>query len=315
VSLLSNFADEDSFDLVAHGRLTPKETKATLIPTLRPYFTDVSALEKLAVVLAPEAVNLRAIERDKTSQQLYSKVTSDYQKAEAADSAACYEACRHWEQKIQDGLAEYWSALRLNIDLPKLNINDFKFETFRIIGLLIEAVMQPALRELLFQTRLAVGRKVAEDDIDRADLGAVIEELARASSYTAFLAPAPWNVMLNQWRNMAHHFSTRVQGGRIVGVYGKGKNKKKLELSRDELFTAVKTIHSISRALKTARTMFILNRIDQIGFELNTLQLRDDVKLLHLESAFAVQGFELVRVGVTPVAGGSHCTRSHRVTS
>ena len=101
---------------------------------------------------------------------------------------------------------------------------------------------------------------------------------------------------------MAHHFSTRAEGGRIVGVYGKGRTKNKLQLSREELFNAAKKIHSISRALKTARTVFILNRIDQIGLESNMVELRDDVKLLHLESAFAVQDFELVRIDINPGA-------------
>jgi hypothetical protein len=302
MSLLADFADQDSLDLVAHGSLTPEETKAKMISILAPHFTNTRIVEKFAVVLAPEAVNIRAIERDDRSNQLYLKIRNDYEKAESIDPGACYEGCRTWEQKIQDGIAEYWSALRLDVDLTSLGINDFKFEAFRIIGLLVEAVMQPALRELLFQARLGARKRAVEEEIGRLDLGLVIDELARDFSYASFLAPAPWNVKINQWRNMAHHFSTRVQGDRIVGVYGKGRHKHELQVTRQELFAAVITIHAASRALKTARTIFIIDRMEKIGFQPNTLEVRNEVKLLHLESAFATQGFELVRFEMTPSA-------------
>lgn len=300
MSLLADFADQDSLDLVAHGRVTPEETKTKIISILKSHLTNTSVLQKLAVVLAPEAVNIRAIGRDDRSSQLYLKVRSEYEKAESTDPGACYEGCRMWEQKIQDGIAEYWSALRLNVDLNSLGINDFKFEVFRIIGLLIEAVMQPALKELLFQARLAAGKTAVEEEVERLDLGSTIEELARDFSYASFLAPEPWKIKFNQWRNMAHHFSTRVEGDKIVGVYGKGKCKHELRVTRQELFAVVTTIHSISRALKTARTMFVIGRIEKIGIQPDTAELRNEVKLLHLESAFATQGFELVRIEITP---------------
>ncbi len=85
--------------------------------------------------------------------------------------------------------------------------------------------MQPALRELPFQTRLGAGQRVTQDDVNRADLGIVIEELARTFSYAQFLAPAPWNVMLNQWRNMAHHFSTRVEGAESLECTEKARTR------------------------------------------------------------------------------------------
>lgn len=298
MSLLAHFADQESLDLVAHGALTPQEAKANLISVLVPYFRHPSDLEELAVLLVPEAVNLRSIERDATAKQLYLKVESDYRKAESIDAAACYKACREWEQKVQDGLAEYWSAHNLNVDLNSLGIHDFKFEVFGIIGLLIESVMQPLLRELLFQARLAAGNKSPGDDLDRLDLGLVIDELATNHGYASFLAPAPWNLKLNQWRNMAQHFSTRVEGDKIVGTYGKGKNKHELRLSRGELFAAAKTVHLASRAVRTARNVFVIENIERVGLDTHTIEVRYEAKILHLGSSFAMQGFELVRIDI-----------------
>jgi len=155
----------------------PEDIKARVIAILEPHFQNRGVLDRLAVTLAPEAVNVRAIERDSASKQLFSKVIDDYRTAQLINASACYEACRQWEQKIQDGIAEYWSALHLNTDLNVLSIDDFKFESLRIIGLLIEAVMQPFLRELLFQGRLGAGKKSAADTLSQLDLGVVIEEL------------------------------------------------------------------------------------------------------------------------------------------
>jgi|NGEPerStandDraft_6_1074524.scaffolds.fasta_scaffold16313_2 hypothetical protein len=81
---------------------------------------------------------------------------------------------------------------------------------------------------------------------------------------------------------MAHHFSTRVEGDKIVGVYGKGKHKHELQVTRQGLLAAVITIHAASRALKTARTIFIIDRMEKIGFQPNTVEVRNEVKLLHL---------------------------------
>ena len=81
---------------------------------------------------------------------------------------------------------------------------------------------------------------------------------------------------------MANHFSTRVEGDKIVGVYGKGKHKHELQVTRQGLLAAVITIHAASRALKTARTIFIIDRMEKIGFQPNTVEVRNEVKLLHL---------------------------------
>lgn len=293
MKLIQHFANAGSLDFVAQGESTPEQSKANLIEVLRPHFENEAVLDRLAVLLAPEAVNLREIEQDPPAQLLYKKVQAEYRKARDVSADLCFEGCRIWEQKVLDGTAEYWSALRLNVDLASLTIHDFKFESFRIIGLLIEAVMQPALRALLFQARVAARRPQPSHQLDWLDLGVVVEELSSEFGYVQYLTPQPWDIPLNQWRNLAQHYSTKVEGNRIVGAYGKGTRKHHVCFRRPELLAATYEIHGLSRALKTARSIFILDNIDDVRLQWRDFEIRDDTTLAHLQSELATQGFEI----------------------
>ncbi len=88
----------------AHGHVSPKRAKANIIRTLRKYFDDASALEKWAVDLAHEAVNLQAVRRKQWSKGIFNTTLLYYQRAAQKNSPLCFDACRFWEDKIENGL-------------------------------------------------------------------------------------------------------------------------------------------------------------------------------------------------------------------
>jgi hypothetical protein len=129
--------------------------------------------------------------------------------------------------------------------------------------MLIEACMQPLLRELLIQVRIRRGKINPELGVEDRDLGLVVGEPFDTSGYPELFAPPPRGIRLNQWRNMAQHHKTRVENGLIVGIYGKGSNEKEVKFKRDALFNALKRIFSIFSVIKTAASIFIVDNLSE----------------------------------------------------
>lgn len=277
-----------------HG-MSPDEIKQGIIDLLSPYFMNQSILKEMAIpVLAPEAINLSKIEDDSWAKGMFTNILNEYRQAAALDKDMCFEGCAKWESQIQHGISEYWSGLYLEVDKSDLNLEDFKYEAFRNIGMVIEACLQPLLKELLLQVRIRRSKSNPDAGLEAMDLGLVVGELIDTSGYPELFAPPPWNIRLNQWRNMAQHHKTRVENGLIVGTFGKGSSEREVKFGRDELFDALKRIYSIFSVIKTARSIFLVDNIKEFKPRVKDIHTRADVHVLHLAASFATQGFELI---------------------
>jgi hypothetical protein len=275
--------------------MSPGEIKEGIIELMSPYFTNQITLEQMAVtVLAPEAINLLKIEDDAWAKAMFTNVLGEYRQAAVSDKTACFEGSANWEAKILHGASEHWSAFYLHADLRELQLEEFKYEVFRSIGVIIEACLQPLLKELLLQVRIRRGKVNPAANLDTLELGLVVGELFDTSGYPELFAPPPWNIRLNQWRNMAQHHKTRIENGLIVGTYGVGSNEKEVRLKQDELFDAGKRISSIFSIVRTARALFLLDNLNEFQPRVGNIDLRADISIFHLASSIAVQGFELV---------------------
>ena len=130
-------------------------------------------------------------------------------------------------------------------------------------------------------------------------LGRLVGELFDSLGFTELLAPPPWGVRLNQWRNMAQHHRTRVEGNTIIGFFGEPPNEKTLPLSRDDLMEALRSIVAIFNAIKLARTIFCIDNIEQIRPLLPKIPLREDARLLSLVTGISSQGFKVTNILLT----------------
>lgn len=279
--------------------MSPSEVKQSIIELLAPYFTNQTVLDRLASsALVPEAVNVSKIENDPWAKTMFTNVLNEYRKAAAFDKQACFEGCANWESKIQQGISEHWSAFYLEMDKHELALEEFKYEVFRNIGTLVEACLQPLLKELLLQVRIRHGRANAEIDLEALGLGLVVGELFDTADYPELVAPLPWGIRLNHWRNMAQHHKTRVKANLVIGTYGRGANQREVKFKRDELLNALKRIYSIYSVIRTARYIFIADNIDALGSRLKGIDTRVDSKVLHLAASIAGQGFELMDISI-----------------
>jgi len=275
--------------------LSPAEIKTLIIELLSPYFKDQSLLKEYAVELIPgEAFRVARIKKDSWTSQAFDHVSSIYRTAEAVNPVACYKACAESEKDILAAASNHWSQLYLEIDKAELPLEEFRHEVFRNIGALIESYLFPHLRDLLAQNRLKRGKKQEYSQISRLKLGNVVNELHSSISMPEIVAPPPWGIHLNQWRNIAQHHRSCVRGELVYGYYGEAPNEHEISLTRGELWDVLQRIYSISELINTARTLFVIDNIKRIEpYFSEDITLRQDAFILSLATSIATQGFEL----------------------
>lgn len=279
--------------------MSPADIKEGIIELLSPHFTNQNNLQEMALsVLVPEAISLFRIEDDAWARAMFTNVLGEYRQALALDKNACLDGCASWESKVHHGVSEHWSGFYLEVDKKDLLLEEFRYEAFRNIGMIVEACLQPLLKELLLQVRIRRGKANPSNGLETLDLGLAVGELHDTSGYPELFAPPPWVISLSQWRNMAQHHKTCVENGLIVGTYGRDSNKREVKLDRDELFDALKRIYSVFLVIKTARAIFLVDNIDEYRPRVKDINMRADINVLHLSASLATQGFEITNISV-----------------
>lgn len=280
---------------MAEAGAQPEEIKQFVIDTLLPYFENHDVVKELAIdVLAPEVVNIYKTKLNPSVDAGFNFVLQLYRRAKLSEANASLNACANAEGDISAGLAHYWSCMYLEQEKAELEIHEFAFECFRLMGTLIEACIQPFLRDLLRQTRIVRGKSPTLPT--NMSLGNLVGELFDTLGFPELMAPSPWGIRLNQWRNIAQHHRTRVEANRIVGTYGEHPNEQEVSLSRSELMEALRTIAAIFNAIKLARTIYFIDNLQQLKPLLRDMSLREDARLLSLVTAISSQGFRVTNI-------------------
>jgi len=288
-------------DLLEAG-FTPVEVKEAVILALQPHFNNQNILEELAIsVLVSEAMTLMRLKQCPWAFSGYRKCLETYHSAYAAGGNESLKSCASWEKDIQKGLAQYWSAFQLQSSLADLELEEFAFESFRTIGMLIEACIKPHLKDLLNQIRIIKRRPNLRANLAKMSLGNVIEELINSGAPSELLAPPSWHIRLNQWRNIAQHHLFFIEDDTVICQYGIEPRVSELRLMRNELKQVIDSICSAFEALKLARTIFCVDNIREMkAFILKSApHLRIEQEILAFASAVATQGFEVIDLRLT----------------
>ena len=275
--------------------LMPEDVKETVVKSLEPYFENRDVLERLAIeALVPEMVNLLRLERDKWFFEMFEKCLLTYRSAKIADAQSCFKSCAQWQPYVIHGLSEYWSLLHLETRKDDLEIEEFLHECLHNIGEIMEGCTKPYLKALLHQLRIANGSATSVTDVESLDLGSVVNELIQKSGYADLFMPPPWNIRLNQWRNIAYHHTARIENDGILCWYGKAPNVRTISLSRNELLQVARTIVKVYATLKLSHTIFCVDNVREIGKFPLPVEMRNEAELLNLAAGLASQGFEIV---------------------
>lgn len=281
-------------DLYSHG-LRPDEVKEALVALFKPYSLNHQALSKYVVnFMVGDAISLASILDNQWAIDLLTEALQLHREALQTDRAASLNALAAYLERINHALSIFWSQYHLARDVDTLDLEEFVHETLRVIGVTIEGTIKPLLYAMVHQTRIARGRHTTTDDVNALSLGNVVEEIMqRAADSQHFLLRG---LRLNQWRNIAQHFTTRLDMQTIVCEYNDGKAE--IRLSRSELRQVLNDTLAAYKALKVAHVIVFFDSYDELS-EAGLLpkpDVRAEASLVVLVSALASQGFEVVEI-------------------
>lgn len=277
---------------------TPDDIKQGVIEIFSPYFRNHDLLTTLTVnVLMNDAIEFTRLSKNALGFELFEYSSQVHHKAISSDQEESLYAISNWLPTIYDGLSTFWSQLNLELDKENLEFDEFVHECLRNIGSIIEGSIKPLARELLHQGRIGIGKPTTEQDITQLDFGNVIDELIRSSPNPNLFTL--YGVRLNQWRNIAQHFSINVETDNVICHYGRPGHEQHLSLTRNELFQATKQVVDFFAGLRLANRLFMLDNLQNLrdrGLFPKFLKIRSEMDILNLTASLASQGFEIVKL-------------------
>lgn len=287
----------EPYSVLLDSGATPDQVKEAIVALLRPYVVDKELLQQLAVsVLANEAICVGQLSSRPAWKALLDSAFSIRERAISADKVKSFEVICFFETPIKEAQRKYSLQIVFEQSKDDLHLDEYAFEMFRLIGALIESTIQPFLKELYCLALVAKGMPVDPPTVSRTDFGRIVEQFEKLLNDSDFVSPSPWNVRLNQWRNIAQHHSYMIAGENIVARYGKAEPPRQIEITRDELFSVSKELLCRLGALKSSRELTTLNYLD----ELRPLLPKTDRDVYciatELGAAFATQGFTLTEL-------------------
>jgi hypothetical protein len=297
-SFLETANQFEPFTALIQGGGSPEQVKEAIVAILAPYVHDHDLLRKLAIpVFANEAVNVARLLSRPEWKSLLDTSFEIRTRAIASDRQRAFDAYRFFEASIREAQKKYGLQIVFELNGKEdLTLEEFAFELFRVIGTIVESVIQPFLKELYCLACVGRGTPVDPRDVQRADLGKVVLMLDEHISDKNFLTPMPWNLRLNQWRNIAQHHSFTVNGEKIVVQPGKSQSSVPLELTREALFQVSKEMVRRLGALKGSRELTTVNYLEELGSSLPAPPRDRNRDATELVAMFATQGFRLVEL-------------------
>lgn len=243
-------------------------------------------------IVLGQAVNLGHVLAGPDTKALFERCLSIHREAFAEDASKCIAACAEGEPAIRHALSRYWTLFQLHRPNTDLELEEFAVAVLGQIGDLIEGILQHYLRELFDQSR--IGRRLAPASVS---LGEMVGQLSVAHLGDA-LAPAPFAVPINQWRNIAQHHDYVVSAEEIVASYRRTKPTE-VRLTRASLTTLHHVIYGIFNAVKTAHDVFFYDNWREVSERVapdvvDPRVSRRDAAAFHFALAAASQGFEVI---------------------
>ncbi|WDE11853.1 hypothetical protein [Thalassomonas haliotis] len=212
---------------------------------------------------------------------------------------ATINAYIEWLPEISHGISRLWSLLNYQHDLSKLSLDDFVEISMDTIGKMIEGVIKNFVSLLIHLNRIKRGKKAISEDIKNRDLGECIDELINTSNLDSILIITPYNIRLNQWRNIAYHHNIKVIENNIYISYLQKDQRKEITLSRTELFLIVKKVVLSFTLMRLAENIFSFDNQDSIhkvldGSNINHIKVRNESREIDFIGKLSSQGFKVI---------------------
>jgi hypothetical protein len=225
--------------------MTPTQIKREIIALLDPYVLDKGLLAERAIDLfSVEAVSVGTLSTRAAWKSLFDFVFSLRREALLVDENEAVAVMTFFQSPIQETQGKF--ALQVAFEQLKedMALDEYAFELFRNIGALIESTLQPLLKEFYCLACLCDGVPVDPKAALQDDFGRVAAALEKLISVKELVAPPPWGLRLNQWRNIAQHHTYKIAGDRIVAEYGRSAPPKTVQLARGELLAVATEVNA-----------------------------------------------------------------------
>jgi len=274
-----------------------EDIKSSVIHLLTPFVQDIDFLEKNAVsLLANEATCIGQLMSKPRWKTLLVDAFEVRNSSLDKDKQKAIDVMANFEPSIREAQAKYSLQIIFENIREDYELDEYAFELFRIIGALIESVIQPFLREYYCLLLICHDRDFDIASVIKSDFGRIINNIEELNSSDSFTKPYPWGIRINQWRNIAQHHSYSVSNDLVLAEFGKGNNLKNIELEKHELFNLSKELIRRLGALKSSRELTILNYNESIIPALPKVEsLKNYGAITELASSFATQGFKMVK--------------------
>lgn len=246
-------------------------------------------------LLTIESINVTKVKAYDWATRVYEislKVRRDFL---AKDANACSDVCSQWEQDIGKALFLYWNAVKFECNKSNLPLDEFAYELFRNIGSIIEGTFQVYLKELLHITLCSQGVSTSHLEITSLSLGNVVNRLSKFLCDADLFTLSPWMVPLNQWRNIAQHYSVDIDGSLIICKYGE-RNQHSITLNRKDLLDIASSIVLLFASVRTSQTIFVLDNADTLISHCKGFHRKDSDLCFQFCVGAASQGFEVTKL-------------------
>lgn len=279
---------------MARSGKTPAEVKGCVLSVLRPHFTDPSVLDRMPLpAMAHEAVALVRTQEHPWLFCSFQGLLAECRRAIATDATQSATALFAWDDPVIRGMSEFMSIYLMEMDKSELGLEELRLEAFRNIGGMLEACVQPQLKAVLHLVRIGRGRPASFSSIQTLKFGTVVQELHQKLNEIQFLAPPPWNLKLHQWRNIAQHHSSAVQGNTVLCSYREGNSDRQVVLSPDGLLHLMSRLQDVLGAVRVARSIIIADNVSLLGSRRLLVAPRPEIALFELAVGLSTQGFEV----------------------
>lgn len=283
--------------------LTPEDIKLSIIDSFSPYFVNQKNLEKYAIsdLTTNWLAYLSVYKEYPESLVLIDKILLLFNGAKEQNLNATIEAYVQWMPEIIQSISRFWSLHNNQKKLDNLCLEDFVEESLDMIGKTIEGLSKPFIKLIFHLNRIKRNKPYNFSEIDKKDLGVVIDELINTTELSELLIIQPHEIRLNQWRNIAYHHNSKIINNELFLNYTKSGDVCEFKTSREEVSEIFKKILLTFKLLRISETIFGFDNLEKVHVEIekidkNLISIREDARLLNFYSGIESQGFKIIEL-------------------
>lgn len=283
----------------------PADLRSKVLKAFKPYTRNHDFLENNAWIwLTQEWIEFQLISPQKQAVDLLNELTGVYHKSFDRSNEKSLGSAFFWLEKMYTNatVSNAW----LHDLLIRRNSKEFSnpekeiYDCFSDLSTLIEGIGKPFLHAIFEQSALSRADNFLPESRG-FNLGKLVAAIDQSLELRILTRPGKWELKINDWRNIADHYSWEPKDVRITCRYGKG-NENSLILDKEELRLLVDTVLANTTAVMLAHRLFCVDNTRQAK-DLNLLPSVEPnikVKQSSIRAMLSAMGFHVVQVQLTP---------------